>query len=57
MAKGRVEGFDDELKDVCRYVCAEVGDPPCWQLPDLTSDADDQVFTPCDACLHLAKRI
>ena len=51
VAKGKVEGFTDELRERCRNSCAAVGDPPCWQLPDLTSDCDGQVIKPCTECL------
>ena len=48
--KGTVEGFDDELREICRESCAEFGDPPCWKLPDMTSDCDGKVIRPCDQC-------
>lgn len=51
MAKGTVEGFDDELREICRNSCGDVGDPPCWQLPEITSDCDDKVIRPCEQCL------
>lgn len=52
IAKGTVEGFDDEtLREICLDSCAECGDPPCWQLPDKTSDCDGKVIRPCDECL------
>jgi hypothetical protein len=54
MAKGVVEGFTDELRQRCANACAEFGDPPCWKLPDLTSDCDGKTIRPCQDCLlHL----
>ena len=49
--KGTVEGFTDELREICRDYCAEAGDPPCWKLPDMTSDCDGKVIRPCAECL------
>lgn len=52
MAKGVVEGFTPELRERCRNRCADVGDSPCWQLPEITSDVDGQVIRPCTECLE-----
>ena len=57
MAKGKVEGFDDALRDMCAYNCGGCGEPPCWQLPDLTSDCDDSVITPCAECLAFVAKL
>lgn len=50
MSKGNAVGFTDIVRERCRNACAEFGEPPCWQLPDLTSDCDDQTITPCSEC-------
>lgn len=52
--KGTVEGFTDELREICRDYCAESGEPPCWKLPDMTSDCDGTVIRPCVECLVVA---
>lgn len=44
-------GFTPELEARCRDRCAFYGDPPCWRLPDLSSDPGPEI-TPCDDCLH-----
>jgi hypothetical protein len=49
--KGIVKDFDDELRKICAEKCADVGDPPCWKLPDMTSDCDDEIIEPCLECL------
>lgn len=45
------EGWTDEIRERCRDNCAFFGDPPCFRLPELTSDAKGQAFTPCSDCL------
>lgn len=50
----RVEGFTENLKRVCQDICAdEYGEPPCWDLPNLSSDADSEVITPCEECKRI----
>ena len=43
------EGFTDALEDACARRCAEVGDPPFWQMPELCEPCEH--VTPCDDCL------
>ncbi|MBF9050608.1 hypothetical protein GTF97_08175 [Roseobacter sp. HKCCD8767] len=45
-------GFDDRLLAICAAACAEFGDPPCWQLPDLVDPCEP--IAPCANCLALA---
>ncbi len=42
------EGFTEELRQMCRDRCAQYGEPPCWELPDLVSPCEH--ITPCAAC-------
>lgn len=49
---GRAVGFSPGLADLCARNCAEVGDPPCHKLPELTSDAGE--ITPCQQCVAAA---
>ena len=43
-------GWTPSLRVRCADRCAFYGEPPCWRLPDLTSDCEP--ITPCDDCLH-----
>ena len=43
------EGFTDQLKQICEKRCAEVGDPACWKLPDMTEPCEH--ITPCSECM------
>ena len=43
------EGFTPELMALCRDTCAEFGEPPCWQLPELSQPCE--LITPCEDCL------
>lgn len=47
------DGFDDQLREICREDCAEFGDPPCWMLPELVQPCEH--ITPCDGCLAKAQ--
>lgn len=44
--------WTNELKARCCGRCGEVGDPPCWRLPELTSDAVAEEIHPCTACIN-----
>ncbi len=44
--------FTTDLKIICAARCAGFGDPPCWQLPGLTSDCDGKVIEPCKECME-----
>lgn len=41
--------WTDELKKACEGRCGDMGDPPCYRLPDLTSDAPRDIG-PCLEC-------
>ena len=43
------QGFTKELKAICRENCAMIGDPPCWELPELSQPCEH--ITPCSDCL------
>ena len=43
-------GFTDQLRALCRETCAEFGEPPCWELPDLVEPCEH--ITPCAECLE-----
>lgn len=48
-----VSGFTEELKQRCRDRCAyPYGEPPCWQLPELSSDAEHEDIRPCRECIN-----
>jgi hypothetical protein len=38
------------IKARCADLCGDVGDPPCWDLPNLTSDCPPDI-QPCAECL------
>lgn len=45
-------GFLPHIADRCRDRCAFYGDPPCWLIPDLSSDPLPEPFLPCADCLQ-----
>lgn len=38
------------VKARCAAWCGDRGDPPCWDLPNLTSDSPPDI-QPCSECL------
>ena len=44
-----VKGFNEGLRDICAGRCADIGDPPCWKLPELCEPCEE--ITPCAVCL------
>lgn len=47
-----VDGFDrTDAEDHCFRRCADRGEPPCYDLPNHSSDAWNQTITPCAECL------
>lgn len=44
-------GWTPEVKERCAGKCGDMGDPPCYRLPELTSDAKPEDIKPCAECL------
>lgn len=44
---------DDRVREACRERCADVGDPPCWELNpgDGIAGGVDVRYAPCRECL------
>lgn len=42
-------GFTEEIRALCRENCAQLGEPPCWELPELVQPC--QKIMPCQECL------
>lgn len=40
--------FTREIERLCTHRCAKVGDPVCWQLPNLVQPCE--LITPCQEC-------
>lgn len=53
LATPPLDGWTPELKRICEGRCADYGDPPCWKLPELTSDMKTKP-KPCAGCLDVA---
>ncbi|MEL7447295.1 MAG: hypothetical protein AAGK02_16060 [Pseudomonadota bacterium] len=47
-----IDMTDAEMRD-CANRCAERGDPPCWELPQMASDAP-RYIPACSDCRALA---
>jgi hypothetical protein len=43
--------WTDEVKARCAGRCGDMGEPPCYELPRLTSDAAGTAILPCETCL------
>lgn len=43
--------WTDALRDRCADRCADFGEPACWRLPELSSDAAGLVILPCEECV------
>lgn len=43
-----MSAWTEPMKVLCRGRCGDVGDPPCWELPRLSSDC--ATVSPCEEC-------
>ena len=42
--------WTDAIRECCRENCAVYGDPPCYRLPEITSDCTEMP-EPCADCV------
>lgn len=47
------QGFTEELKRICQGRCGDMGEPACWELPQMVEPCE--LITPCDDCLSEIK--